>query len=130
MGLGGDSEEATTSLPQETYPSDTIQSAIHSSTTIGDSKRSIAAVSNKDIPSSCNTQQSSKERIVSAAEKLRSNVEDSTSSACVAVHSDSGEMSPGSDRDGGDDDISRGPARSTIEKNSLRKGKWVVRTLW
>jgi hypothetical protein len=55
--------------------------------------------------------------------------EDSTSSASVAAHTDSGEMSPGSDRDGGDDERSGGPSRSTMEKNSLRKGKWVVSRL-
>jgi len=128
MALGGDSEEATTRLPLETDPSDTIQSAIHASTLIGDSRRSTVTVSNKDTPSGCSTRQSSMERIGSTAEKLRSNEgEDSTSNASVAVHSDSGAMSPGSDRDGVDDDRSRGPPRSTIEKNSLRKGKWVVR---
>jgi hypothetical protein len=129
MEASADSEDSSSSLPEETAARCTKKSPVHISTSTAHYRNPASGDSETKPWSASNTQQSDVDRMrTEAGTSENDELENATSASRAAAHSQlvSDELSPRSDRADSVDGKSGGPSGSKIEKKPLRKGKWVV----
>lgn len=134
MEEGADSEDSSSSIPEETAAKCTKRSPVHTSTSTAHYRNPASGDSDTKARSASNTQQSDVNIMRTEAGTLGNDeLEQNATSASQTVTQlrlESDELSPQSDRADSDDEKSGGPSGSKIEKKALRKGKWVVSILY